>query len=179
MAADIKSESPVKDSQTVTAAGERAAPKIAGVALRLAVCHLDERGELTEIYDPAWNFDPAPLVYVYQTTVRPGRVKGWVVHHQQDDRMFISMGAAKIVLYDAREDSPTRGALEEIHLGERRRGLLRIPCGVYHAVENIGDCDLLFINLPTRAYRHEDPDKYRLPLDTPLIPYRFAIRRGW
>ena len=177
--ADGTSASPVKDAQTVTAAGERPAPKIVGVRVRLAVSHLDERGELTEIYDPAWNFDPEPVVYVYQTTVRPGRVKGWVVHYRQEDRMFISMGAAKIVLYDAREDSPTRGAIEEIHLGERRRGLLRIPRGVYHAVENIGDSDLLFVNMPTRAYQHADPDKYRLPLDTPQIPYRFDTRRGW
>jgi hypothetical protein len=32
------------------------------------------------------------LVYVYQVSVRPGAIKGWVVHEKQDDRIFISRG---------------------------------------------------------------------------------------
>jgi len=28
------------------------------------------------------------------------------------------------------------------------------------------------VNLPSRPYLHEDPDKYRLPHDTDEIPYR-------
>jgi dTDP-4-dehydrorhamnose 3,5-epimerase len=29
------------------------------------------------------------------------------------------------------------------------------------------------------AYDHANPDKYRLPLDTDLIPYKFENSRGW
>ena len=29
------------------------------------------------------------------------------------------------------------------------------------------------VNFPTRPYLHEKPDKYRLPIDTPLIPFKF------
>ena len=101
-----------------------------------------------------------------------------MVHQKQLDRLFISMGFIKIVLYDARIDSPTHRAINEIFLSERNRGLVVIPAGVFHAVQNVGDVDALFINLPTEPYRHENPDKYRLPLDTGEIPYRLGERLG-
>jgi dTDP-4-dehydrorhamnose 3,5-epimerase len=168
----------VKDRQTVTPEGVRTEPRIAGVVVRPAVTHVDERGELCEIYNPAWGIHESPMVYAYQSMIRPGKVKGWVVHHLQDDRLFVSLGTFRFVLYDARAGSPTQGAINEIFLSERNRAMIIIPRGVYHALQNVGKTDAYFINLPTRAYDHSDPDKYRLPLDTDLIPYRFAEELG-
>ena len=34
-------------------------------------------------------------------------------------------------------------------------------------------------NFPTVPYDHADPDKYRLPVDSPLIPYSFDGTPGW
>ncbi len=170
---------PIKDRQTVTPEGVRIVPRIAGVVLRQAVTHVDDRGELCEVYNPAWGLHEAPLVYVYQSMVRPHKVKGWIVHHLQDDRLFVSLGTLRIVLYDAREGSPTKGSVNEIFLGERNRGMVVIPRGVYHAVQNVGETDAYFINVPTRAYDHANPDKYRLPLDTDLIPFRFEETLGY
>ena len=31
----------------------------------------------------------------------------------------------------------------------------------------------------TKPYDHANPDKYRLPLDTDQIPYRFEDVSGW
>ena len=97
----------------------------------------------------------------------------------QDDRLFISQGTLRIVLYDNRSDSPTYKLLNEIFLSEHNRSLIMIPRGVYHAIQNVGDVDALFINLPTRPYDHADPDKYRVPLDTDQIPFSFEDRPGW
>ena len=169
---------PVQDPQTVTPEGVRTAPRIAGVVVRPAVTHVDERGELCEIYNPAWGIHEAPMVYTYQSMIRPHKVKGWIVHHLQDDRVFVSLGTFRFVLYDARDDSPTKGSINEIFLSERNRAMIIIPRGVYHAVQNVGESDAYFINLPTRPYDHGNPDKYRLPLDTDLIPFRFEERLG-
>jgi len=169
---DIAAE-PVADQPTVTAAGERLAPRIDGVAVRPAIVHSDARGTLTEVFSPAWDAADEPLVYIYQATIRPGQVKGWVVHLEQDDRLFFDAGTAKVVLYDARVGSPTKGMVNELFLGAAERALLRIPAGVFHAVANAGEAELRFLNLPTRPYRHDRPDKARLPLDTDAIPYRF------
>lgn len=162
-----------RDAQTVTPAGELVQELIDGVRIRAATTQLDERGSVCEIYDPAWDFTEEPLVFVYQTTIRSGQTKGWVLHLEQDDRLFFSSGDVKVVLYDARPESLTFGRLNVRTFGETNRALLRIPAGVYHALQNVGERDALFVNLPTQPYRHEDPDKYRLPLDTPEIPYRF------
>ena len=170
---------PVKDSQTVTPDGKPIAPLIEGVSIRPAVTIPDERGTVCEVYNPAWGVHDEPLVYVYQVTIRPQKVRGWVVHNEQDDRLFASLGTLKFVLYDAREASPTHGMVNEIFLSEQNRGLVHIPRGVYHAIQNVGNTDALFINMPTKAYDHADPDKYRLPIDTNAIPYRFEEKLGW
>jgi dTDP-4-dehydrorhamnose 3,5-epimerase len=171
--------SPTKDVQTVTPDGKPVGRLIEGVVVQRAVTHADERGTLCEILAPHRAPHPAPIVSVYQFTIRPGMVKGWHVHRLHDDRIFISQGHAKVVLYDDRPESPTYGLINEIFRGEFDRTLMVIPAHVYHAHQNIGSTDVLFISMPTRAYEHGDPDVYRLPLDTTLIPYSFAPRRGW
>ena len=165
-------EVPVPDAPTVTPAGDRIGSLIDGVRVRRATVQVDERGTLTEIFSEGWAFSDEPLVYVYQSTIRAGQKKGWVVHFEQDDRLFFDNGSLKVALYDARADSPTRGAVNVLFFGEANRALLLIPAGVFHGVVNVGESEPRFINLPTRAYRHDQPDKSRRPTDTDAIPYR-------
>ena len=162
-----------KFKQTVTKEGEGVDSLIDGVVVRNAVTHPDERGTVCEIYNPAWGLSDEPLVYVYQVTIRPGQVKGFVLHRTYSDRLFFTFGTAKVVLYDDREGSPTRGMLNELHFGEHNRAHLVIPPGVWHAVKNVGSTDAVFVNCPTKPYNHEDPDKWALPRDSDQIPYSF------
>jgi dTDP-4-dehydrorhamnose 3,5-epimerase len=157
------------DPPTVTPAGERLQPLIDGVVARRAVVQSDERGTVCEIFNPAWGFTEEPLVYVYQVTIYPGQKKGWVVHQEQDDRLFFDDGAMKVVLYDARPHSPTHGMVNELFPGTASRMLIRVPAGVVHAVVNVGVAEARFVNLPTQPYNHERPDKIRLPDDA--VPY--------
>lgn len=164
-------ERAVKDPQTVTRGGDLVQDEIDGVLVRHSVTHADERGTLTEVFDERWEFTTEPVAYVYTSTVRPDRVRGWVVHLEQDDRLFFITGTAKLALYDAREGSETFGRVNVHYFGDHDRALVRIPAGVVHAVKNVGNDDVVFVNLPTQPYAHEDPDKYRFPLDD-SIPYR-------
>lgn len=91
-------------------------------------------------------------------------IKGWAVHHQQVDRYFFYSGSLKLVLYDARESSPTRGMINELYFSEANRSLVAVPPGVYHAVENVGTTDALMINFPSEPYRHEVDLGQRPPL---------------
>lgn len=166
---------PIRDKQTVTPKGERITQPLDGVKLRWSNTIPDERGELCEILDMRWGFSNHDIPYVYMAMSRPNVIKGWVVHYHQYDRLFVVSGSAKIVLYDAREQSPTYGQINEHYITERNRGLLSIPEGVFHAVQNIGNQDLYFINMPSQPYNHENPDKYRLPINDPSIPYVFKI----
>jgi dTDP-4-dehydrorhamnose 3,5-epimerase len=64
-------------------------------------------------------------------------------------------------------------------MSEHRRCLVNIPICVWHADHNIGTTDVVVIDMPTVPYDHENPDKWRLPIDTPLIPYSFDGAKGW
>ncbi len=166
------------DRQTVTPQGQIIQPLIDGVRVRLAITHPDDRGDLCEVFSTAWGFDDEPMVYAYFASVRPGKTKGWVKHLLQADRLFMALGSFRVVLYDDRPDSPTYQKLNVLNFSDRKRGLVRIPPGVFHAVQNVGHEEAHFVNAPTRAYNHAQPDKYRLPLDTPLIPFSFAPTAG-
>ena len=164
---------PIKDRQTVSPEGESLNQRIAGVVINRRPLQEDHRGELLEIYDPAWGLHPEPLVYAYCASIRPHQVRGWVVHEQQDDRLFFLRGVMQVGLFDNRLDSPTYRVLNVFVMSERNCGLVIIPRGVFHALKNIGNDDAYFINLPTKPYNHADPDKYRLALQNDLIPFAF------
>lgn len=174
-----KSLDGIKDPSTVTADGKSTKLLPAGVTFRKSTTHLDDRGSVNELFDPRWNWHSDPLVFVYSFTLRPGKIKGWGVHKKHEDRYFVFYGEMLVVLYDAREDSPTFDLVSEVVLSEYDRQLMNIPAGVWHANQNIGQKDVTVINFPTIPYDHADPDKYRLPLDTNLIPYKFKQAAGW
>jgi dTDP-4-dehydrorhamnose 3,5-epimerase len=170
---------PIRDRSTVTPDGEPLDPLPDGVTFRDVPTHVDERGAVVEIFDPRWNWHPDPVVFTYSFTIRPGFMKGWGLHKEHEDRYFILFGELEVVLYDERAGSPTEGLVSEIVLSEYRRRLMNIPAGVWHAERNLGSTDVVVINFPTIPYDHSNPDKYRLPLDTDRIPYRFENPRGW
>jgi dTDP-4-dehydrorhamnose 3,5-epimerase len=169
-----------RDSATVAPTGERLQSLPDGVTFRDAITQVDDRGSVCELFDPRWGWTADELVFVYAFTLRPGRVKGWGMHLEHEDRYFILYGDMEVVMYDAREQSPTRGLVASVVLTEYRRQLMNIPPGIWHANHNVGSREVTVINFPTRPYDHENPDKYRLPLDTDQIPYTFAEGTpGW
>jgi dTDP-4-dehydrorhamnose 3,5-epimerase len=170
---------PLKDPQLVTAQGEPLVRLPAGVTFRRAITHLDVRGSVCEMFDPRWQWHPDPLVFVYMFTLRPGMIKGWGLHKLHEDRYFLLVGQMQIIMYDVRPDSSTRDTVSEVVLSEYNRGILNIPAGIWHANRNLGSNDAIIVNFPTRPYEHGDPDKYRLPLDTDQIPYKFENLSGW
>jgi dTDP-4-dehydrorhamnose 3,5-epimerase len=171
--------SAIQDGQTVTPDGERTATPLEGVLQRRARTHVDDRGTLVEMLDPRWGWHPSPIVYAYTFTERPGSAKGWAIHKKHEDRYFLVSGELELVLYDVRPDSATCGKLWTVVLTELDRSIINIPAFVWHATRNLGTADAVVVNFPTIPYDHDAPDKYRLPLDTPLIPYAFGTSTGW
>jgi dTDP-4-dehydrorhamnose 3,5-epimerase len=162
-----------RDSATVDAKGNSLAKVPHGVTFRNAVTHFDDRGSVCELYDERWDWHSAPLVFSYIFTLRPNRVKGWGMHMHHEDRYIVLRGEMIVVMYDSREDSPTKGLVSQVHLSEWNRRLMNIPIGIWHVNWNPGSTEALVNNFPTRAYDHDNPDKYRLPIDTDQIPFKF------
>lgn len=135
---------------------------------------------LTEVFRSDWKIDDAPVDQVLQVTLGPGEISAWHVHRQTRDRLFVNHGAVRIVLYDARRASSTYGGVNEFRFGSHRPALVLVPPGVWHGIQNMRERASRVLNLVDRAYSYEDPDHWRLPLDSPSIPYRFdrgAARR--
>jgi len=133
----------------------------------------DERGRLMEIFrsdEP----DFERFGQVYLTTAYPGVVKAWHYHKKQTDNFACVYGMMKVVLYDARDASPTRGEVNEFFMGVWNPIRLRIPRGVYHGFKCISTCEAIIINTPTEVYDREEPDEFRLPAHADEVPYDWA-----
>lgn len=145
---------------------------IDGVTTKKLKAIPDERGRLMEILrrddEMFTEFGQA-----YVTTAYPGAVKAWHFHKLQDDHFCVLAGMMKVVLYDAREGSPTKGEVNEFFLGVHNFLVLKIPRGVYHGFKCISDTEAMCLNLPTNTYNYDDPDEYRLPAHTEKIPYNW------
>jgi len=148
---------------------------IDGVIVPPLTINADPRGSLVELLTTReGTFEP--IVHVYQVTALPGSCRAWVYHRQQSDRLAFVNGRFEVVLYDIRLGSPTKNRLNTFVVGREQPILIRIPPLVIHGVRNAGTDTASFVNLPTRAYDHENPDKCRLSADDPRIPYRFNDR---
>lgn len=136
----------------------------------------DERGWLTEILrcDDEM-FEKFGQVYV--TAAYPDVVKAWHMHKNQTDNMACIKGRAKIVLYDGRNSSKTKGEINEFTTGEKNPLLVKVPPEVWHGFKAIGETAVV-VNVPTELYNYEKPDEHRLPPDTDKIPYDWKLKPG-
>ena len=150
---------------------------IEGVRTKQLTVHADERGRLMEMLRADDELYTA-FGQVYLTTAYPGVVKAWHYHRKQVDHFVCVHGMMKVVLYDDRKDSPTRGVVNEFFLGEHHPVLLRIPAGVYHGFKCVSEHEALIINVPTEVFAYDEPDEFRLDAHDPSIPYDWARRDG-
>ena len=137
----------------------------------------DERGYLMEMLrvdDPFFQ----SFGQVYCSVAYPGVVKGWHYHKKQINHFVIVKGMAKVVLYDTRADSKTRGEVNEFFMGEHNPILLVIPPYVLHGMKGVGVEPAYLVNTPTEHYVYESPDEFRMAPDDPSIPYDWSRKDG-
>ncbi len=150
---------------------------IEGVKIKKLRVIPDERGRLTEILRCDDDFF-TKFGQIYMTTTYPGVVKGWHYHKIQTDNIAVVKGMLKLVLYDPRDGSSTKGEVNELFIGEHNPLLVQVPKDVYHGWKCISELEAIVINCPTEPYNYENPDEYRLPHDAKEIPYDWAIKMG-
>ena len=135
---------------------------------------VDERGALAELYKK----DFCDVNHFYVSYTRPGVVKGWHYHKIQTDCLCIISGIVKLVLYDDREGSATRGVVNEYYLALENHIQVLIPPDVYHGWKNIGSEMAAVVNLCSHVYDPTNPDEYRFPPDCVDIPYDWGLAVG-
>ena len=131
---------------------------IEGVSVKNLKPIPDERGRVMELLrsdDDIFR----KFGQVYITTAYPGVVKGWHFHKTQTDYFACVVGMMKLVLYDSRDGSRTKGEVNEFFLGVHNPVLVVIPPGILHGFKCIGDAEAMVINCPTEPYNPKSPDE--------------------
>jgi dTDP-4-dehydrorhamnose 3,5-epimerase len=130
----------------------------------------DERGT---IYHMLKRTDPHFIQFgeIYFSTVYPGVVKGWHKHREMTLNYACVFGRVKVVLYDDRENSPTRGELMEIFLGPDNYSLVIIPPELWNGFKGMSEPYAIVANCCTHPH---DPS-----LSTRLDPFKNHIPYDW
>ncbi len=150
---------------------------IEGVLIKQLAVSADARGYFVEIMSRDEEIF-AGFGDMHMTAAYPGVVKAWHKHEQKSENVVCVQGMAKLVLFDPREDSPSRGEVMQVFLGENKLLLVRIPPGVYHGYKCIGEREAVLLVVSDRVHDRNSPDVKRLPPDSTEIPYDWRIKMG-
>ena len=133
----------------------------------------DERGEILHMLRcDAAHFERFGEVYF--STVYPGVVKGWHIHSEMVLNYAAVAGTIKLVLFDERPESPTRGELMELFVGESNYVLVRVPAGVWNGFKGVGVAPAIVANCSTIP--HDPGEISRLDPFENHIPYDWALK---
>ena len=113
---------------------------------------------------------------IYFSTAWPGAIKGWHVHRSMTVNNAVVSGRAKLVMYDLRESSPTRGEIQEVFIGEDNYALVQIPPGIANGYKAYGDKPVILANCATEP--HDPQEIERIDPFTSDIPYDWSLRHG-
>ncbi len=152
---------------------------IHGVRVKNLLQIVDQRGKVMRFMrsdDP----DFAKFGEVYFSTVHKGVVKGWHLHKEMTLNYAVPSGTIKLVLYDDRPDSPTKGEVNEFVMGESAQAghycRVTVPPGVWNAFQGISNGDSIVCNCATHV--HDPNEIVRLHPSDLRIPYFWFGARG-
>jgi dTDP-4-dehydrorhamnose 3,5-epimerase len=150
-------------------------PNIDGVKIVPQRQIVDERGKIMHMMKAT---DPHFISFgeIYFSTAWPGVVKAWHIHQWMTVNNVVLSGYAKLVMYDIREDSPTKGNLLEVFLGEDNHVLVQIPPGIANGYKAFGDKQCILANCATHP--HDPEEMLRMPPFTDEIPYDWEVQHG-
>lgn len=136
---------------------------------------VDERGKVMHMLKAS---DPHFIQFgeIYFSCCWPGAIKAWHIHKRMTLNNAVLQGRAKLVMYDQRPNSPTKGELQEVFLGDDNYVLVQIPPGIANGYKAYGDKLVILANCGTEPH---DPDEIvRISPFTSDIPYDWSLRHG-
>lgn len=133
----------------------------------------DERGKIMHMLrcdDPYFK----KFGEIYFSVVYPGVIKGWHIHKKMTLNYAVISGMIKLVLYDTRENSSTKGELVELFIGEDNYVLVQIPPGITNGFKGIGIKPAIVANCATEP--HNPDEIIRINSFDKKIPYDWNIK---
>ena len=140
------------------------------VALHPLRQFIDDRGRTMHMLR---NDDPHFRTFgeIYFSGIHQGKMKGWYLHRLKALNYAVPVGRVRVVIFDDRVGSPTRGKLDEHILGEEpeRYALLTIPPDLWCGLQGLALGTSLVANCSDLP--HDPAESDRKPLDSPDVPY--------
>jgi len=134
--------------------------------------NIDERGFFAELLRLDWKdfIEDDDIVQVNLSMSCPEVIRAWHRHSRgQVDYICAVKGSLKVCAYDDRENSKTKGWLDEIILNSEKLQMVRIPGVYWHGTKCMGNEPSLVLYLVTKLYDYEEPDEERKAWDDPSI----------
>ncbi len=133
----------------------------------------DERGTIMHMMQTT---DPHFQQFgeIYFSTIYNDVVKGWHLHREMTLNYACVHGRIKLVIFDDREGSSTRGELMEIFLGPDNYSLVIIPPEVWNGFKGMSEPLSIVANCCTHA--HDPSRSSRLDPFENHIPYNWNLR---
>jgi len=145
---------------------------IEGVQLKNLPKYIDSRGAVFKyLNSDSSNFKSFGEAYF--SIINEGVVKGWKFHKQASQNLVVPYGEVKIILFDNRIDSITKGTIQEIILNDSDKyKLLSLPCNVWYSFRCESNNKAILANISNMLY---DPEEsITLPITTKEIPYDWS-----
>ena len=147
--------------------------KIEGVNLVPLSQFSDERGKIMHMLKSTDDHFKS-FAEIHFSIAYPGVVKGWHRRPSTMANIAVIHGKVKWVLYDQREESPSKGELMEIFLGEDNYFLLQIPSDITSGYKTIGLEKSIVANCTDEVHVNEkkiniDPFNNDIPYEWDLV----------
>ena len=105
----------------------------------------------------------------YFSEILPGVIKAWKCHREQTQALAVPVGRIRMVIFDNRQASTTRGQVQVLELGRADAYLrLSIP-GLWYGFTCISTTPALLVNCADLP--HDPTDSEVRPVGDPAIPY--------
>ena len=108
---------------------------------------------------------------IYFSTVHPNKVKGWHLHSKMTLNYAVVLGEIKLVLYDARPNSKTKGKIQEFFLSQKNYKLISVPPLIWNGFMGIGEQTSIVANCADLPY--DDKEIKRKSAFDKDIPYEW------
>ncbi len=135
---------------------------IEGVKVKKLKVILDKRGRLMEILRVSETQIQPQQVYLtsaYENVVKDK--ESFHMHKNQIDFFCCIKGKIKLVLVDTRNNSRTKGEINEFEIGEDNFCLITIPNKVLHAFKSLKG-EAFIVNCIIPEYNKDKPDEFRI-----------------
>jgi|TARA_B100001094_G_C18000953_1_gene705145 dTDP-4-dehydrorhamnose 3,5-epimerase len=130
----------------------------------------DERGKILHMLrNDDENFNKFGEIYF--SYVNPNKIKAWHIHKKMTLNYCSAYGNIKLVLFDERKKSKTKGLVQEIFLSNDNHILVSIPPMVWNGFCSADENLAVLANCSDIP--HDKEEILRIPFDDPKIPYKW------